>query len=213
MSTTYITGFCSTGSCEGTSKRSPSGLPMPACRGTYVIPSGVGGRSRTYTCSHECHKAFAEIREMMAAMNAMHGIAQPGTAGAKQETHSPTGVARPAAVATTAATAAPPPARHGGLVPPVPSSRTFSPTPTGRAARGQLEEQVRVSLKQYQAFVSMGTITPAFLSKAIDKEKPPSQGAVAAVLERWEKKGLIEIARKPLRVGKVTSLGERILLK
>ena len=204
---TYITGFCATGGHEGTANKSPSGLFLRSCRGTYSVPvSHAYGKQVQVICTCACHAAFNEIREMMAAMGK---IDIPAAPVAPKETPTPTGgpvpTQRPAPATTQAAT---------GLLPFQRATvEGMVRTETGRAAKGQLEEQVRLALVKYQVFVDAGMITPAYLSRAIDKEKPPSQGAIGAVMDRWEKKGLIQIGRKPLRIAKVTSLGERILLK
>lgn len=204
---TYITGFCSVGACEGTAKKSPSGQYLRTCRGTYSVPvSHSFGKQIKVVCTHSCHTAFNEIREMMAAMGK---IDIPAVPVAPKETPTPTGgpvpTQRPAPAATQPAT---------GLLPFQRATvEGMVRTETGRAAKGQLEEQVRLALVKNQIFVEAGMVTPGYLARVIDKDKPPSQGAIGAVMDRWEKKGLINIGRKPLRISKVTSLGERILLK
>lgn len=204
---TYITGFCSVGACEGTAKKSPSGQFLRTCRGTYSVPvSHAYGKQIEVVCTHACHAPFNEIREMMAAMGKIDTPAAPVAA---KETPTPTGgpipAQRPAPATTQAAT---------GLLPFQRATvEGMVRTETGRAAKGQLEEQVRLALVKSAIFVDAGMVTPGYLSRVIDKEKPPSQGAIGAVMDRWEKKGLIQIGRKPLRISKVTSLGERILLR
>lgn len=202
----YITGFCATGGCEGSNKFSASGARLGPCRGSYEYRR-TNGDIMKIRCTHECHSAFEEIRQMMAAMGKIHTTSAPAVT---QETRTP-----PVSPITAVS---PAPLKPG------PSTTTLLPfkratvegilrTPTGRAGKGQLEEQVRLALKKSAVFVEMGMVTPGYISRLIDKENPPSQGAIGAVMDRWEKKGLINIGRKPLRISKVTNLGERILLE
>lgn len=205
----YITGFCQTGACEGVDKRSPSGQKIQSCLGWYSVPtSGTFGRQIEVVCTHSCHDTTRELREMMAAMGKSMPI--PERPRLKER---PALILRPATVEQPApAESAPIAAPSGGLLPFQRATVDgLARTPSGRAAKGALEERVRLVLVQAKIFVEMDMVTPGYICRIIDKENPPSQGAVLAVLERWEKKNLIQIADKPKRISKITNLGERFL--
>lgn len=94
------------------------------------------------------------------------------------------------------------------------TSKTFAPTSSGHAARGELEEKVRQVFKKL--FVTPAGIemvktfgmSPASIATAVNPEKTPSDGAVYAILDRWEKKGYVMLERKPFRLIEFTDRGK-----
>jgi hypothetical protein len=100
----------------------------------------------------------------------------------------------------------------------VASGARFAETPTGRAARGQLEEQVRYAVcTQVKAagdeVIAMLGLTPRLIGDIIDKADPPSSGAIYAVLKRWDGANLIDMAESPVRFVRFTDRGKRELFK
>jgi hypothetical protein len=100
----------------------------------------------------------------------------------------------------------------------VASGAMFAVTPTGRAARGQLEEQVRhVVCTQVKAagkeMIAILGLTPATIGIMIDREDPPSSGAIHAVLKRWEGQAMVDLGESPFRFIGFTQRGERDLLR
>jgi len=80
--------------------------------------------------------------------------------------------------------------------------REFVGTPTGRAARGQLESWVQIECNAWLIDEAEEQCTPALLSRYIGREygiTPPSVGAINAVFERWIKLGFAIIEKKPTR--------------
>lgn len=78
----------------------------------------------------------------------------------------------------------------------------FKPTPTGRAARGELELWVKEWCDIWLVDESTSPCTPAWLSEKIARDKaidPPSIGAISAVFVRWEKLGFAVFKKKPTR--------------
>ena len=94
---------------------------------------------------------------------------------------------------------------------PTPPPATFAPTPTGRAARGQLESWV---LEQVTIWTVEGydfPCTPVWISREIGREQaidPPSVGAISAVFDRWANLGFATIEKKPVRFSGFTLEGK-----
>jgi len=96
-----------------------------------------------------------------------------------------------------------------GLVPAA-MARTFAPTASGRAARGELEHDVKRAIDIFIIEQEEGFCTPTWISEEIAKSKgilPPSTGAVSAVLDRWVAYGFAETAKKPSRFVRYTDAG------
>lgn len=93
---------------------------------------------------------------------------------------------------------------------PAPVPPTFTPTPTGRRARGELEWTV---LEVVGRYLEAGIpATPAFISGAI--EGAPSTGAVQAVLERWVRQGFASpLERNPVALVSLTDEGRSLGLQ
>lgn len=84
----------------------------------------------------------------------------------------------------------------------------FVETDSGRIPKGQLEYWVKLACQEYmQAPFDITAdedviCTPAYLSEKIALDQgvsPPSQGAIHAVLTRWEKIGYVILDRDPMR--------------
>jgi hypothetical protein len=92
--------------------------------------------------------------------------------------------------------------------------RIFAPTASGRSARGELELLVKKICDVWAVDREPLNCTPAYISEAVAKAqgwgKPPSQGAVNAVLERWVKLGFATIEKKPTRFTGYTAEGIRM---
>lgn len=96
--------------------------------------------------------------------------------------------------------------------------KMFVPTPSGRAAKGELEERVRVKFK---AMLSIGQfavdmlkahgMTPKNMSLGLDKENPPSEGAIYSIFKRWSEKEYVKLSEKPFQVVEFTDRGRREL--
>lgn len=83
---------------------------------------------------------------------------------------------------------------------------SFAPTESGRRARGQLEYEVLAVCRRWLADeFDWVACYPKFIVEVIDKNEPPSTGAVAAVFARWEKMGFAEYQHKPIAFLKFTN--------
>lgn len=190
----FVTGHCAVGACYGSKKVSASGARFKACQWKYEY------RGKLIVCTHECHSQFEEMLAMMAEMNGGDASAlgilgptgEPLTAVVRID-DTPRSVPlslRPLDLETT---------------------RSFQPTPSGRAARGELEEKVRAVLAEYFEKFPDG-LTPKIVGLLVDKDSPPSEGAIHSVMMRWVDKGLATIERKPFRFGTFTEAGRRYLV-
>ena len=91
----------------------------------------------------------------------------------------------------------------------------FEDTPSGKRARGQLEDEVLYVCSQFsRGELDEEILTPAIIGALIDESNPPSVGAIVAVFNRWTKIGFANYAQKPLRFESFTAAGlERGLQK
>ena len=198
------TGYCMIGSCEGTKPKSYLGHPMPTC--TFWR-----------TCPCKCHKVydrmFAESgMDRQAVDNSGYTVDRGGFLPIEIVVRETPSVLSSAPVATDGPVYESP---APGLVPAV-LARSFAPTPTGRAARGELEYDVKRAVDTFIIEQEDGYCTPVWIATEIGKFKgyaPPSTGAVTAVLERWVAYGFAEIAKKPTRFVRYTDEGVKMGLE
>jgi hypothetical protein len=90
-------------------------------------------------------------------------------------------------------------------------ARSFAPTATGRAARGELESWVRAVTDEWLVENYDFPCTPAWIGEQIAQKqgivKPPSSGAIDAVLNRWVEIGFAVKEKKPTRFLRYTEEG------
>jgi hypothetical protein len=193
---TYVTGWCQSGACEGTKKKSDSGQVFPSCRGVYYIRGG----SIKVECTHKCHADARRLRELMGLPDPepVDSFAVPSTrVTGLQHT------VRDEAAAVDDALERPDIRAMLGQRDATP---TINETASGRLAKGQLEDRV------YQ-ICKMGPnlevrVICVFVGTKFGGDVP-SPGAVTAVLERWARAGLAEIDYKPTRFVKFSDEVER----
>ncbi len=191
----YITGFCGIGCHEGTKPRSHSGVPMKVCV----------DRTR---CSCKCHKDLDEMYELAETEREEHQNSEWSPA-----THSfimpefgvDYGMDRVALQADPIDGDTGLQGAGNGHI----GASSFGLTPSGRAARGQLEEQVLEVCTEW--IIDRSEVcTPAFVAWDIarfNKVEEPSTGAISAVFARWEKYGFAVIESKPARFDCFTDEG------
>lgn len=201
----HKTGFCANGNCEGSAKKSPSGRAMKTC-------------SWWKRCPCDCHKTY----DMMFGMSGMERVLvdNSGYSPDHGQFKMPTLEERMAMIASsmvgghTAPTVIESPAPE--VVPPT-VARSFAPTATGRAARGELAAWVKLECDVWLIDNPEYSCTPAYLSEAIAKTqglgKAPSVGAVDAVLKRWAEIGFAVMEKKPTRFIKYTDDGVKLGLE
>lgn len=202
----YISGFCAIGSHEGTSPLSPSGKQLKTCN---LGGRADAGRAGMIICTCECHTMTREMEIMTgveippAVINRQ--LISPGNLLGYRRDDAPTGKAPGGGDVNTPSVV-------------LESGARFAVTPTGRAARGQLEEQVRIAVcTQVKAagedmIASLG-LTPQLLAGMISKDSPPSTGAIYSVLKRWEAQAYVTLGESPFRFIGFTDLGKRTLLR
>ena len=197
----YKTGFCAKGWCEGKNPKTFSGAPAPTCRSWK-------------TCGCSCHDMldmlYASTGQPREVVNSSDY--KPDTGAFKM----PTPEERVALhAASNGATGNHPTLVESPLPEAVPATvrRTYTPTATGRAARGELESWVKEQCDIWIVEAEEFPCTPAYLSEEIGRVqgiKPPSVGAISAVFERWVKMGFANIEKKPTRFVSYTADGIRL---
>ncbi len=94
--------------------------------------------------------------------------------------------------------------------------RVFNPTPTGRAARGQLEQWVKQCCEEWSSGDIGYPCTPAYIADWIKHFRDvPNQsvGAIDAVFKRWAEIGYALIEKKPTRFMGFTDEGKKVGLE
>lgn len=195
----FKTGFCSNGNCEGTAKKSPSGAAMPTCKWWKRCPC---------ICHTVYDRMYAES-EMPRVLVDNSGYDPP-----KHQFKMPTVEERimlsnasrmntPIVVESPVVDAVPPTLRRG-----------FAPTPTGKAARGELESWVKDECDAWLIDKEIYPCTPPYLAEAIAKTqglgKQPSVGAISSVFDRWIGIGFAVIGKKPTRFLSYTDEGVKL---
>lgn len=200
----HKTGFCSRKWCEGTKPTTWKGTPAPSCKMWQVCP-----------CS--CHEMF----DMMFSMSDKprevvshsewhpnkHAFWMPSPEDYMEQLAS----SRPGAVNVPKLIESP-------LPDAVPATlrRVFTPTNTGRAARGELESWVKDVCDVWLVEKEEFPCTPQYISDEIARNegiKAPSVGAISAVFERWVKMGFAQVEKKPTRFIAYTEQGVRLGLE
>lgn len=194
MAKKFITGFCLNGFCEGTSPVDRNGTAMMVC--TFWAPNEKG-----IVCSCRCHE---QVTQMFKSVD-MPRIAMqnPHYSPPHNEFTIPTPEER---IAMHIA-AQPHPERESRPTEVVRIPH-YQETPTGKRARGQLEDEVLLICSQFtRGELEEEMLTPATIAKMIDDLNPPSVGAIGAVFERWEKIGFAHCPKKPVRFESFTADG------
>lgn len=216
----YVSGFCNGNGkpkqCEGTKPVDSTGSPMRTCMDWENCPcscnqmitemyemAGIDREPPEQSAEYlaKVHAQDLETRLMLDEVYAMTARSRSlsnvgGTDVHPGDEGPPTGTLDPA-------TGTPAPAST-----PAPSRVVFTPTPTGRRARGQLEYDVLQVCREFaQSVYDWSACTPKAVAErigAMNATEPPSTGAINAVWDRWEKIGFAEQAKKPSRFVKFT---------
>ena len=194
-------GFCSVGSCEGTAPKAPSGRALKTCMFWQ-------------TCTCKCHETFDFMFKAsgMPRMPVDNSGYVPEHGGFVM----PTLEERIAeSILSTPVPAMAPVIIESPLPDAVPATvrRTFTPTASGRAARGELESWVKDACDVWIVEQENVFCTPAYLAEEIGRKegiKPPSVGAISAVFERWVKMDFAVIEKKPTRFTGYTEQGVKL---
>ena len=214
----FRSGFCGTGLCEGTKPKSPSGFSMKTCPRVfpnttfaYDAKGKVAGRADA-VCMCKCHADLDKLFEM----SGMERVLQdnPEYHVPKADYWMPSLEDRVASFMASAPT----PVRYIESPAPdlVPATieRTYTPTATGRSARGELESYVKKACDDWLVDAEGNVCSPAYIARQAARmmgiAKDPSQGAINAVLERWVSLGFAVVEKKPTRFVRYTEDGVRL---
>lgn len=202
----YKTGFCANGDCEGSAKKTPAGKARPTCKWWKRCPC-------------DCHALYDTMFSMSGMERQVvdnsgyspdHGLFKMPTIEERIAAHA-SFIAERSTTLPVIESPAP------GVTPPV-LRRSFTPTPTGRAARGELTSWVRRVCDEFLIDEDLPyKCTPSYIAERVAKNegfvKPPSVGAVDAILKRWEVIGFAIIERKPTRFVKYAEDGLKLGLE
>lgn len=195
------TGFCFNGWCEGTKAKDWRGNPVPTCQ--YIE-----------TCPCSCHDKLSKLFEMTDTERIVvesSGYTPPHRTYwmPSDDPLSPLSTSNRPDAPVLLESPAP------DVVPPT-IARPFSITPTGRAARGQLELWVKIECDAWLVDDPGELCTPSYLATQIARAQaidPPSVGAISAVFDRWAKLGFALIGKKPTRFVGYTPDGVKLGLE
>lgn len=186
----HLTGFCSNGQHEGTKPKGHNGIPLKVCEFWQV-------------CTCDCHKQITEMFKMTGQervpMPNPEYKAPPRTfwmPSDDPEYYLPKGEPEVADEGVSATVL----------------ERTVATTATGRTQRGGLEFWVQRECLAWLVDRDPDYgLTVRIISDEIGRIegiKPPSQGAIGAVFDRWVKYGYAIIADKPRRFVGLTEQGQ-----
>ena len=188
MKLPFPSGFCNSGWHEGTRAKDYKGNPAPVCK-------LVG------TCPCSCHTELDRMFEMAGRERVIQD--------------NPEYVPY---VRTFWMPSDDPSYRMPDAAPDVVTDDRLEVTETGRARKGGLELAVqRVMLawlenadmeKRIRGFAVKDIAAAVFDAEGAALDKPPSLGAVGAVLDRWDSYGYVLLGQKPVRIIGLTPDGK-----
>ena len=211
----YPTGFCATINVpemsqghEGTSPRSWNGKPMRVCTDIehcpcechYQIDQMYAMINQPRPEPEQSPAYLAYLREVLAEFEMPDVWESPvmDPLSSPDGTDAPPDDERPVATLPVPAL--------GGISAIITTSggqTRYTPTPTGRRARGQLEFDVLFVCDEFARDVyEWEYCTPKLIAERIgimNQTEPPSTGAINAVWDRWEKLGFAKQDKKPSR--------------
>lgn len=188
-----VSGFCKQGWHEGLKPKTWRGDPAPACHWEQ--------------CGCQCHVTMAAMQEAAGVPRtfADNPAYVPDRGHFVLPEPSIRGVST--GLSSTDDTEGHPDTERDAraVVDPV-AGVSFAPTESGRRARGQLEYEVLAVCRRWLADeFDWPACYPKEIAEIIDKNEPPSTGAVSAVLARWERMGFAEYQHKPIAFLKFTN--------
>ncbi len=189
MKLPFPSGFCNSGWHEGTRAKDWRGNPAPTCR--------LAG-----SCPCSCHTELDRMFEMAGQERVVQDNPEwiPPERTYWMPSDDPT-YNMPAAAPDVVA-----------------DDEHLEVTATGRVRKGGLESAVqRVVLtwlegadlqKRIEGFVVKDISAAVFENEGAALDKPPSLGAIGAVLDRWDTYGYVLLGKKPVRVIGLTPDGQ-----
>lgn len=193
-------GLCLAGFHEGSKPTNREGLGVKTCENYLLCP-----------CS--CHSDMDELFELSG--KAREAVTNPLYKPVINRNLLPPTVIAPSVISGGEV-------RAGELISPAPGVvpgdvvREFSDTPTGRAARGQLESFVKAvtdewTIENYATGTPVEKQLPCTLNYISDRISemqgvaPPQLGGINSVLQRWVEQGIAVISFKPTRFSAYTA--------
>lgn len=200
----YISGFCSTGLHEGIVAKNVNDKRLPTCQ-------------LWKDCSCKCHDTYSEMFAL-AEMDRM-AVDNSGYVPERADFYMPSLEELALARISSSPDRTTPPALLESELPdqiPATNAREWTPTPTGRAARGELEYQIKWACDVWMVDRDPEFCTPKHVSEEIASKfgiRPPSVGAIDAAWNRWVLIGFAIKGTKPTRFLGYTEEGINLTLK
>lgn len=209
----YKSGACGIGCHEGENPKNMFGRPLPTC-------------TSWQTCNCKCHLTYDQMFAMTNQERLLvnHSSYVPDHSSFVMPDPEELALARVSSMGGGPTTPSAPRIVPSELPDAVPATieRTFGQTPTGRAAKGELEAQVKWACDDW--LIEHSTLeeqelhrcTPVYVSEEIGRKygiKNPSVGAIDAVWKRWVKIRFATTATKPTRFVGYTVDGVRLTLE
>lgn len=192
----YITGFCGVGFHEGMKPKTRGGVALKVCVSWIQ-------------CACKCHTDITKMHELTSTERVPHP--NPDYSPVKNPFWMPSMDERAMLHE-----------RHDHEVPVEPvvrnpleaQAKRFDATPTGKRARGQLEDEVLAVCGSFvRGELPYEDLTPKEVATEIDKFDPPSVGAIGAVFDRWVSLGFARCEKRPVRFVSFTLDGMTIGLE
>lgn len=195
----FVTGFCAVKACEGAHRKDAAGRNMKTCE-------------EWKHCPCQCHTLYDTMFLMSDSPRVV--IDNSGYVPAPHTYWVPTPEERAMMLASSSPRVTSTPTLIESPAPgvvPATIARTFAPTVTGRAARGELESWVKRVCDEWLVEEINDLCTPGYVARCVAKNeglgKEPSVGAISAVWDRWVSLGFAVIEKKPTRFLKYTTEG------
>jgi len=195
----YVTGFCLVGAHEGMRPKF-SGVPAKTCENWAGYHDPQYGDIPACTC--KCHVEITEMYNITGLERITADNPEYRTPRSPYYMPDPLEISRRSSSVLADDDGPVQSARPAIVSPVLPMLPAPSrpPTPTGKRARGQLEDEVlRVCGAFVRGELEHEILTPAAIAREIDEVEPPSVGAIGAVFDRWVKIGFARCEKGPVR--------------
>lgn len=227
---TYVTGWCQNGWCEGVADvPGRKGLPTPRCKGLYE--SQAAGKKVETICAHDCHKSITEMYETagiprewpmsqwseedMRLRRESGDLYDPRVLEACLEDSRRRSVV---VLDEQALTPVPTLAEREvvttleDILPPNPYVGDPSRRDAGYRPKGQLLFDVKIAVDGWVlgAHPHIPVLNTSSIASLVNEKMPPSTGAITNILQRWRQVGFANIEERPWRFLSYTEIGVKM---
>lgn len=223
----YITGWCSSGWCEGVQTiAGRDGKPTPRCKGLFE--SEVAGRKKELICDCDCHRRITEMYETAGlprewppsqwSEEDMKLRREAGEVFDYKVLAECIDVSRRRTILELDAEATEPVPTLAereevtsldGVLPPHPHIEDPRRRDAGYRPKNQLLFDVKIAVDTWVlgAHPHIKMLNTMAIARLVNPKMPPSTGAITNILRRWERVGFANIGEGPLRFLSYTKAG------